>query len=85
MKTGSAEQEEIVFEKRLKISSVWKLSRWDLKTDHIVPLARGGDSWPGSLRLLCRSHCSLKAERACLMEYMENKARCGCRSKFQRE
>ena len=34
-----------------------------LEFDHIVPIARGGDSTAGNVRLLCRTHNQLEAER----------------------
>ena len=39
-------------------------SGWDLEIDHVVPVAMGGDDSPGNLRLLCRAHNLLEAERA---------------------
>jgi hypothetical protein len=38
-------------------------SKWNLQIDHIIPIARGGDSSPGNLRLLCGKHNRLEAER----------------------
>ena len=48
-------------------------STWDLEIDHIVPLARGGESSPGNLRLLCRKHNIYQAERAYGREFMKEK------------
>ena len=49
-------------------------STWDLEIDHIVPLARGGESSPGNLRLLCRKHNIYQAERAFGRKFMKDKA-----------
>jgi 5-methylcytosine-specific restriction endonuclease McrA len=38
-------------------------SRWDVEVDHKVPLSRGGGDSAGELRLLCRPHNQLEAER----------------------
>src|SRR5262249_16763666 len=38
-------------------------ARRDLEFDHIVPVARGGESTPANLRLRCRAHNQLEAER----------------------
>jgi 5-methylcytosine-specific restriction endonuclease McrA len=46
-------------------------STWDLQIDHIVPFARGGDSSPSNLRLLCGRHNRLEAERAYGKGHME--------------
>ena len=45
-------------------------SRWDLEIDHIVPVARGGESRPENLRLLCSRHNRLEAERVFGEEHM---------------
>jgi hypothetical protein len=46
-------------------------STHDLQIDHIVPFARGGDSSPENLRLLCGKHNRLEAERAYGKKHME--------------
>jgi len=46
---------------------------WDLEIDHIVPYARGGDNSPGNLRLLCRRHNMMEAERAYGKDFIRNK------------
>jgi 5-methylcytosine-specific restriction endonuclease McrA len=46
-------------------------STHDLQIDHIVPFARGGDSSPGNLRLLCGKHNRLEAERVYGKKHME--------------
>jgi hypothetical protein len=46
-------------------------STHDLQIDHIVPFARGGDSSPGNLRLLCGKHNRLEAERVYGKRHME--------------
>ena len=38
-------------------------SRWDVEVDHIKPFARGGQSTTDNLRLVCRAHNGLLAER----------------------
>ncbi len=43
----------------------------DLEFDHIVPFATGGDNSPDNLRLLCRRHNKLEAERAYGREFMQ--------------
>jgi len=45
-------------------------STWNLEIDHIVPFARGGDSSPCNLRLLCGRHNRLEAERAYGKDFM---------------
>ena len=44
-----------------------------LECDHIEPVARGGDSRPSNLRLRCRAHNQLEAERTFGKEFMQNK------------
>jgi hypothetical protein len=48
-------------------------ARRGLEFDHIVPIARGGESTVGNVRLLCRTHNQLEAERAFGAEFMENR------------
>ncbi len=43
----------------------------NLEFDHIIPFAGGGDNSPGNLRLLCRKHNKLEAERAYGKKFME--------------
>jgi 5-methylcytosine-specific restriction endonuclease McrA len=43
--------------------------------DHIVPVARGGKSEVSNVRLLCRPHNQLEAERAYGVNFMESKRR----------
>lgn len=38
-------------------------SRWQVEVDHVLPLSRGGASTEDNLRLLCRKHNLLHAER----------------------
>jgi 5-methylcytosine-specific restriction endonuclease McrA len=44
--------------------------RWELEIDHIIPFARGGDKSPENLRLLCRRHNMIEAERVYGKELM---------------
>ncbi|WP_332842342.1 HNH endonuclease [Anaeromyxobacter terrae] len=46
-------------------------SRWKLELDHICPLALGGPSTIDNLRLVCRAHNLLHAERTFGREHME--------------
>ncbi|WP_242343272.1 HNH endonuclease [Anaeromyxobacter terrae] len=46
-------------------------SRWKLELDHIRPVALGGRSTIDNLRLACRAHNLLHAERAFGREHME--------------
>jgi 5-methylcytosine-specific restriction endonuclease McrA len=48
-------------------------ARTSLEYDHIEPVARGGISTVENLRLLCRAHNQLEAERAFGAGFMENK------------
>ena len=48
-------------------------SRRDLEYDHIVPLARGGRTTVVNLRLLCRTHNQLEAERVLGRGFMERR------------
>lgn len=48
-------------------------AREALEFDHIVPLARGGDSRASNVRLLCRTHNQLAAERIFGRRFMEGK------------
>ncbi len=41
-----------------------------LEFDHVLPVARGGESTPGNLRLRCRGHNQFEAERAFGTEFM---------------
>jgi len=44
-----------------------------LEFDHVVPVALGGETTVGNVRLLCRTHNQLEAERALGRGYMEAK------------
>jgi len=44
-----------------------------LEYDHIVPVAHGGEATVGQVRLLCRTHNQLEAERVLGREFMEAK------------
>jgi len=44
-----------------------------LQFDHILPVARGGESMVANLRLRCRAHNQFEAERAFGSEFMEHK------------
>jgi hypothetical protein len=46
-------------------------SDWNLQIDHIVPYAKGGDSSPDNLRLLCAKHNRLAAEREYGRKHMD--------------
>ena len=48
-------------------------SRARLEMDHIVPVARGGQTSTGNLRLLCRAHNQYEAECALGAEFMNGK------------
>jgi len=48
-------------------------SRTRLEWDHIVPIARGGESTVDNVRLRCRAHNQYEAERAFGREFMESK------------
>ena len=48
-------------------------SRRHLEFDHIVPVARGGESTVSNLRLRCRAHNQLEAERAFGAAFMRGK------------
>jgi 5-methylcytosine-specific restriction endonuclease McrA len=48
-------------------------SRRDLEYDHIVPVARGGESTPSNVRLLCRAHNQFEAERAFGRGFMDGR------------
>ena len=48
-------------------------ARAGLEFDHEHPVARGGTSTTGNLRLRCRAHNQLEAERAYGAEFMRNK------------
>jgi 5-methylcytosine-specific restriction endonuclease McrA len=50
-------------------------SRHRVEFDHDVPRARGGESTPENLRLLCRAHNQHKAERELGAEFMDAKRR----------
>jgi 5-methylcytosine-specific restriction endonuclease McrA len=45
-------------------------SRHAIEFDHIQPIARGGESTPGNLRLRCRAHNHHEAERAYGRDFM---------------
>ncbi len=47
--------------------------REQLELDHVTPIARGGASTPDNLRLRCRAHNQLEAERAFGRPFMEAK------------
>jgi hypothetical protein len=44
-----------------------------LEYEHITPVARGGESTVGNIRLLCRAHNQLEAERVFGENFMEHK------------
>ena len=44
-----------------------------LEWDHIQPVARGGDSRAGNIRLRCRAHNQLEAEKAFGKQFMQSK------------
>jgi 5-methylcytosine-specific restriction endonuclease McrA len=46
-------------------------SRWKLELDHIQPIALGGSSTVDGLRVACRAHNLLYAERAFGREHMD--------------
>jgi hypothetical protein len=48
-------------------------SRTLLEYDHVLPVARGGRSEAGNLRLRCRAHNQHEAERAFGIDFMEGK------------
>jgi len=48
-------------------------SRWRLELDHVVPVAKGGESTTANLRLRCRTHNQHAAERAFGTGFMERK------------
>ena len=48
-------------------------ARKDLEYDHVVPVAKGGASTVDNLRLLCRTHNQLEAERAFGAGFMKEK------------
>lgn len=45
----------------------------NLEIDHRIPVAQGGTNEPENLRLLCRAHNNLEAERAFGREFMASK------------
>ena len=49
--------------------------RSKLEYEHILPIARGGTSVVSNIRLLCRAHNQLEAERVFGREFMEHKRR----------
>jgi hypothetical protein len=55
-------------------------SRRMLEFDHIEPVARGGTATPSSIRLLCRTHNQLEAERAFGTPFMRGKREQGVAS-----
>lgn len=50
-------------------------SRWLVEFDHVDPFARGGEATADNVRLLCRTHNQLEAERAFGSGFMEQKRR----------
>ena len=50
-------------------------ARSDLQFDHVIPVARGGRSDVGNIRLLCRAHNQLEAERTYGSDFMDSKRR----------
>jgi 5-methylcytosine-specific restriction endonuclease McrA len=46
-------------------------SRWQLEVDHVDPVARGGTSALGAVRVLCRMHNLLYAEQVYGREFMQ--------------
>jgi hypothetical protein len=48
-------------------------SRWDLEYEHVQPFGRGGQASVSGIRLLCRAHNQLEAERTYGVEFMSQK------------
>ncbi len=59
--------------------------RKGLECDHIVSRALGGDDSAGNLRLRCRAHNQLEAERAFGVAFMEGKRAAARERKLERE
>ena len=55
-------------------------SRRALEFDHIEPVARGGTATPSSIRLRCRTHNQLEAERVFGVAFMRGKRERGSRA-----
>jgi 5-methylcytosine-specific restriction endonuclease McrA len=51
-----------------------------LEYEHVIPVARGGESTVGNIRLLCRAHNQLAAEHAFGAEFMAHKRQTARRS-----
>lgn len=45
-------------------------SRWQLELDHVIPVAFGGPTTAGNIRLVCRAHNTFSAERVFGREHM---------------
>jgi 5-methylcytosine-specific restriction endonuclease McrA len=52
-------------------------SKRDLEYDHVIPVARGGQTSTSNLRLRCRAHNALEAERVFGEEFMRAKRELG--------
>jgi 5-methylcytosine-specific restriction endonuclease McrA len=48
-------------------------ARRDLEYDHDLPVARGGEATVGNIRLRCRAHNQLEADREFGAEFMKNR------------
>lgn len=56
-----------------------------LELDHLQPVARGGESTAANLRLRCRAHNRLEAERAYGEAFMDGKRQAAQERKLQRQ
>jgi hypothetical protein len=54
-----------------------------LEYEHVIPVARGGGSTVGNIRLLCRAHNQLLAERSFGAEFMAEKRRVAGRARSE--
>ncbi len=60
-------------------------SRTRLELDHVLPIAKGGASTVGNLRLRCRAHNQYEAERALGERFMKTKRERAIEAKQERE